>query len=47
VTQPDGLLEIGTLGRPHGVRGEIYLSLTSDRPERRKAGTKIYAAGEW
>jgi len=47
VTQPDGLLEIGTLGRPHGVRGEIYLSLTSDRSERRKAGTKIYAAGEW
>jgi 16S rRNA processing protein RimM len=47
VTRPDGLLEIGKLGRPHGVRGEIYLSLTSDRPERRKAGTRVFAGGAW
>lgn len=47
MTRPDGLLEIGKLGRPHGVRGEMYLSLTSDRPERRRAGTRIFAADSW
>lgn len=47
MTRPDGLLEIGKFGRPHGVRGEIYLSLTSDRPERRRAGTKVFALGSW
>lgn len=44
---PDGLLEIGRLGRPHGVRGEIYLSLVSDRPERRRAGSRVFVAGGW
>lgn len=44
---PDGLLEIGRLGRTHGVRGEIYLSLTSDRPERRRPGGKVFVAGAW
>ena len=47
MTQPDGLLEIGRLGRPHGVRGEIYLSLVSDRPERRRAGAQMWIAGAW
>ena len=47
MTRPDGLLEIGKFGRPHGVRGEIYLSLTSDRPERRRAGTRIFAGDSW
>jgi 16S rRNA processing protein RimM len=47
MNRPDGLLEIGRLGRPHGVRGEIYLSLVSDRPERRKAGSRVFVAGAW
>lgn len=44
---PDGLLEIGRLGRTHGVRGEIYLSLTSDRPERRRPGGRVFVGGTW
>ena len=47
MTGSDGLLEIGKFGRPHGVRGELYLSLTSDRPERRRAGGRVFAGGEW
>jgi 16S rRNA processing protein RimM len=29
------------------VRGEIYLSLTSDRPERRQPGGRVFVAGSW
>lgn len=47
MNRPDGLLEIGRLGRTHGVRGEIYLSLTSDRPERRRPGAQVFVAGAW
>lgn len=47
MSRPDGLLEIGRLGRPHGVRGEIYLSFLSDRPERRSQGTRVFVAGAW
>lgn len=47
MNRPDGLLEIGRLGRPHGVRGEIYLSLVSDRPERRQPGTRVFVGGAW
>ena len=47
MTRPDGLLEVGKLGRPHGVRGEIYLTLTSDRPERKLPGTRFFIGGAW
>lgn len=47
MNRPDGLLEIGRLGRTHGVRGEIYLSLTSDRPERRRPGGRVFVGGSW
>lgn len=43
----EGLLEIGKLGRPHGVRGEMYLSFTSDRAERRLPGSRVFVAGAW
>ena len=33
------LLEIGHLGRAHGLRGQVTAVLTSDRPERVTAGT--------
>jgi len=44
---PVGLLEIGRLGRTHGVRGEMYLSFVSDRPERRRAGSRVFVGGTW
>ena len=30
----DGLLEIGRIGRPCGLRGEVAVTLVSNRPER-------------
>ncbi len=32
------LLEIGRIGKAHGLRGEITAHLTSDRPERTAPG---------
>lgn len=42
---PAGYLEIGRLGRPHGLRGELMVTLTSDRAERRVAGGEWWVAG--
>ena len=43
---PAGLLEVGRFGRAHGVRGEIYLDLSTDRAERAEVGARLWA-GEW
>jgi len=42
---PAGYLEIGRLGRPHGLRGEVMVSLTTDRTERVAPGTTWWVAG--
>lgn len=42
---PQDLLEIGRVGRSHGVKGEMYISLTSDRTERQQSGTTIWISG--
>ena len=42
---PQDLLEIGRVGRSHGVKGEMYISLTSDRIERQQAGTTMWISG--
>jgi 16S rRNA processing protein RimM len=38
-------LEIGRIGRAHGLRGEVAVSLTTDRVERVDAGAHLYADG--
>lgn len=47
MTVPAGLLEVGTFGRTHGVRGEIYLNFISDRDERRRDGSRFWVGGKW
>lgn len=42
---PAGHLEIGRLGRPHGLRGELMVSLTTDRTERLTPGSRWWVAG--
>jgi 16S rRNA processing protein RimM len=42
---PAGSLEIGRLGRPHGLRGELMLTLTTDRTERVAAGSRWWVGG--
>ena len=38
---PEGLLEVGRIGKPHGVRGDLFLSLVSDAPERHQVGAQF------
>ena len=38
----DGL-ELGSIGRPHGVHGEVTVMLRTDRPERTAPGAVLYA----
>ncbi|MHB1090160.1 MAG: ribosome maturation factor RimM [Ilumatobacteraceae bacterium] len=44
---PAGLLHVGRLARPHGVRGAMYVHLYSDHPDRSAPGARLWAAGEW
>lgn len=39
----DGLLEIGRIDRPHGLRGEVIVSLVSNLPERLSPGSGLVA----
>ena len=37
------LREVGRIGRAHGVRGELYVSLITDRVERLASGAELLA----
>lgn len=39
---PDGLLEVGRVDRGHGLRGEVVVTLTSDRTERLAPGAHLW-----
>jgi 16S rRNA processing protein RimM len=39
---PD-LLEVGRVGRPHGLHGEVAVTFTTDREERHAPGAVLYA----
>ena len=36
---PEGMLEIGAIGKPHGLRGEVVVRLVTNRLERMAPGT--------
>jgi 16S rRNA processing protein RimM len=36
-----GLLEVGRIGRPHGLRGEVLVVLSTDRDERLAPGARL------
>jgi 16S rRNA processing protein RimM len=36
-------LELGRVGRPHGVHGEVAVTLLTDHPERTTPGAVLYA----
>ncbi|MEM9042044.1 MAG: ribosome maturation factor RimM [Actinomycetota bacterium] len=42
---PEGWLSVGHLRRPHGLRGEIFVQLTTDRVERAEPGSRFWAQG--
>ena len=43
--RPD-LLEVGRIGRPHGVRGEVYVDLSTDREDRLAVGSRLLVRGQ-
>ena len=43
----DALLEVGKIGRAHGVRGDLYVDLITDRTERLAVGARVHAKGKW
>jgi 16S rRNA processing protein RimM len=45
VAPAPGELEIGRIGRPHGVRGEVTVTFVSNRPERVAPGASFHADG--
>jgi len=45
VTEP--LREVGRIGRAHGVRGQVYVDLLTDRDERLAVGARLWAGDAW
>ena len=43
----DFLREVGRIGRAHGVQGELYVSLVTDRVERLAPGARVLARSQW
>ena len=43
--RPANLLEVGRVDRPHGLRGEVVVSLVTNRTERLDPGAELQAAG--
>lgn len=44
---PDGLLEVGRIGRAHGVKGDVFIDLSTDRAERVAVGSRLWGDGRW
>ncbi|HEY0520213.1 MAG TPA: ribosome maturation factor RimM [Ilumatobacteraceae bacterium] len=43
----DPLREVGGIGRAHGVQGEVYVTLITDRTERLAPGARLLAGEQW
>jgi 16S rRNA processing protein RimM len=43
----DDLREVGRIGRAHGVNGQVYVSLLTDRVERVAPGARLLAGAQW
>lgn len=44
---PSGLLEVGRVGRAHGIQGGVYVTLTTDIDERLDIGARLWARDRW
>lgn len=47
MSTPDGLLEVGRIGRAHGIRGAVHVTLSSDRDERLATGSRLHDGQQW
>ena len=41
------LREVGRIGRAHGVRGDLYVTLITDRVDRIAPGARLLAGSHW
>jgi 16S rRNA processing protein RimM len=46
MTEPD-LLQVGVIRRPHGVKGDTYVDLITDREQRLAVGSRLRADKQW
>lgn len=44
---PQGCLEVGRIGRAHGIRGAVVVTLTSDRHERVAQHARLHDGQQW
>lgn len=44
---PEGLLEVGHVGRAHGIKGDVFLVLSTDRSERGAVGSRLWVRDRW
>lgn len=44
VEPDDRRLEVGRIDKPHGLQGEVVVTLTSDRADRLAAGSRLFTA---
>jgi 16S rRNA processing protein RimM len=44
---PQGFLEVGRIGRAHGIRGAVVVTLTSDRHERVAEQSRLHDGHQW
>jgi 16S rRNA processing protein RimM len=47
VTSAAELLQVGRIGKPHGLKGLVHVDLSTDRIERLAVGTRLLAGDEW
>jgi 16S rRNA processing protein RimM len=40
---PAGRLEVGRIGKPHGIRGDVTVMMVTDRAERTEPGAVLHA----
>ncbi len=45
MSPPEGWLSVGHLRRPHGLKGDIFVQLTTDRRDRVAPGREFFARG--
>ena len=43
----EALREVGRIGRAHGVQGELYVTLITDRVARLAPGARLLAGAQW
>jgi 16S rRNA processing protein RimM len=41
------VLDVGRIGRAHGVRGAVHVSLSTDRAERVEPGARLFDGDRW